>query len=100
MLHIHQESLPAVKPALEQAGAIGGCADDPVTMPELIQNLNAMAEHALRSYQQEKHKMSMISRLSSKQSELSGFAKQLLANLVPVAKCNMQLSKKRRRAHD
>jgi hypothetical protein len=70
MLHTRQELMPAIHPALTQPITAGGFAGDPATMPALVQNLNAMAKHALRSTKRDEHKISMISRLSSKQSEL------------------------------
>jgi hypothetical protein len=94
MIHTQQELMPSIRPALIQPNTAGAFAGDPAAMPALVQNLNAMAELALRSAKREEHKTSMISRLSSEQSELftllsakdwrgykpelSGFAKQLL----------------------
>jgi hypothetical protein len=105
MLQTRQELIPFICPALAQPIAAGGFAGDPVTMPALVQNLNAMAEHALRSAKRDKHKTSMISRLSSEQSELftllsakdwrdykpqlSGFAQQLLADRDPFKAMNL-----------
>jgi hypothetical protein len=71
MLHTWQELMPAICPALAQPIAAGGFAGDPANMHALVQNLNAMAEHALRSAKRDEHKTSMISQLSSEQSELS-----------------------------
>jgi hypothetical protein len=49
---------------------IWGSASDPATMSALVQNLKALAEHALWSAKRDKHKTSMMSWLSSEQSEL------------------------------
>jgi hypothetical protein len=111
MLHIRREFSPSVRQPPTQAGAIVGSADDPALMPALVQNLNAMAAHALRSSQREEHKTSMISRLSSEQSalftllsardwrdykpELSEFAKQLLADRDPFKAMNLITSETR-----
>jgi hypothetical protein len=61
MLHTRQELMPAIRPALTQPITAGGFAGDLATMPALVQNLNVMAEHALRSAKRDEHKTSMIS---------------------------------------
>jgi hypothetical protein len=70
ILHTRQELMPSIRPTLAQPNTAGTFAGNPAAMPALIQNLNAMAELALRSAKREEHKTSMISRLSSEQSEL------------------------------
>jgi hypothetical protein len=111
MILTRQELMPAIRPAPAQPSGIGGFATDPATMPALVQNLNAMTEHALRTAKREEHETSMISRLSSEQSELftllsakdwhdykpelSGFAKQLLADRDPFKAMNLITSETR-----
>jgi hypothetical protein len=111
MIHTQQELMPSTWPALIQPNTAGDFAGNPVAMPALVQNLNAMAELALRSAKREEHKTSMISRLSSKQlelftllsakdwrdykPELSGFAKQLLADQNPFKEMNLITSETR-----
>jgi hypothetical protein len=103
--------MPAICPALTQPIPAGVFAGDPATMPALVQNLNAMAEHALRSEKRDEQKTSMISRLSSEESELfallsakdwrdnkpqlSNFAQQLLAGRGPFKAMNLITSKTR-----
>jgi hypothetical protein len=103
MIHTRQELMPPIRQAPAQQS--GGFASDPATLPVLVQNLNAMAEHALRSAKRDEHKTSMISRLSSDQSKLftllsakdwrdykpalSEFAKQLLADRDPFKAINL-----------
>jgi hypothetical protein len=109
MIHTQQELMPPIRQAPAQQS--GGFANDPATLPALVQNLNAMAEHALRSAKRDEHKTSMISRLSSEQSELftllsakdwrdykpalSEFAKQLLADRDPFKAMNLITSETR-----
>ena len=64
MMHTRQELMPSIRSA-PQPNTTGAFASDPAAMPALVQNLNAMAELALRSAKREEHKTSMISRLSS-----------------------------------
>ena len=111
MLHTRHELTPPIRPTLTQPTTTGAFAGDPAVMPALVQNLNAMTELALRSAKREEHKTSMISRLSSEQSELftllsakdwrdykpelSGFAKQLLADRDPFKAMNLITSETR-----
>ncbi len=111
MIHIRQELMPPIRQAQTQQSMVGGFANDPGTMPALVQNLNAMAEHALQSAKRAEHKTSMISQLSSEQSELftllsakdwndhkpalSGFAQQLLADRDPFKAMNLITSETR-----
>jgi hypothetical protein len=111
MIHTRQELMPSIPPALIQQNTAGAFAGDPAAMPALVQNLNAMAKLTLRSAKREEHKTSMISRLSGKQlelftllsakdwrdykPELSGFAKQLLADRDPFKAMNRITSETR-----
>jgi hypothetical protein len=101
MQQIHQELMGTPAPTPVTTGAptmVGG--SESLLMPALIQNMNAMAGHALRVAQREEKKSSMISRLSEEQSDLftllsahdwrdhhprplSAFASQLLSDKDP-----------------